>query len=141
MAVQTASPDDYPGASLAEKFTVFTASMDKLAVPKMSKVDQLHPVWQFSNGKVTLSSTYQGDRSHGGNDGKGEDWIGGPNNENPKQIDYYNWPQLREIQIGQNRPILDQAQKGSLIIAYPGQPDTIVDFKTQTITTNNSVKN
>lgn len=138
VAVQTASPADYPGSSLAEKFAAFTGAMDKLPVPKMSKVDQLHPVWQFSNGKVTLSSTYQGDQRHGGNDGKGEDWIGGPNDENPQQIDYYHWPQLRESFVGSTQPILDQPQKGNLTISNPGHPTVCVDFKTQMIITEGS---
>lgn len=139
VAVQTASPDDYPGTTLAEKFANFKAVMGKLSAPAMVKVDQLHPVWQFSDGIATLSSTYQGDRYHGGNDGKGEDWIGGPNNENPTLIDYYKWPQLHEELLRPDTLLLDQAQGGNITVSFPGTQTVLFDISKSQVTTNAAV--
>ena len=131
VAVQTASPQDFAGASLTDQFQQFTQAMDLMALPKMTKVDTLHPIWQFANGQVTLSNTYQGDRYHGGNDGKGTDWIGGPNDESPTIIDYKNWPQLQQELVGLSTPTISQPQKGNLTVRYPGSPTTVYDLTSQ----------
>jgi hypothetical protein len=135
VAVQTASPRDFPGATLAEQFQHFTQAMDLLALPQMTTVDTLHPIWQFANGQVTLSNTYQGDRYHGGNDGKGDDWIGGPNNESPVKVDYANWPQLQQDLVASSTRTVSQPQKGNLTIRYPGTETTVYDLTTQSDTT------
>jgi hypothetical protein len=134
VAVQTANPADYPGALLPQKFANFKAAMDKLPSPVMSKADVLHPVWQFSDGKVTLSSTYQGDRYHGGNDGKGEDWLGGPNNENPTLIDYYKWPQLHEELLKPATLLLDQVQGGNVTVSFPGTSTVLLNITNSSVT-------
>ncbi len=135
VAVQTAAPKDFEGATLAEQFQKFSRAMDQLALPHMAKVDTLHPIWQFANGQVTLSNTYQGDRYHGGNDGKGDDWIGGPNNENPTRIDYKNWPQLQQEQVGLSAPTVSQPQKGNMTVRFPGTPTTLFDLTSQLAST------
>ncbi len=134
VAVQTSSPERHPGATLAERFAHFRAAMEALPAPTMAVVDRLHPVWRFSDGDVTLSNTYQGDRYHGGNDGLGQDWIGGPRNENPMVIDYAAWPMLRERVLSTGVTLLDQPQGGDLTVSMPGAPTAFYDVSRATLT-------
>jgi Fibronectin type III domain len=139
IAVQTASPDDYAGATLTEKFERFKTAMTMRAAPRMVQVDRLHPVWSFSDGRVTLTNTYQGDRYHGGNDGLGQDWIGGPNNENPTLIEYGDWPMLRERWVTGGAPLIEQAQGGNLAVSFPGAQAAYYDFTRNAVTLGTNV--
>ncbi|MFO0601888.1 MAG: fibronectin type III domain-containing protein [Polyangiales bacterium] len=139
VAVQTASPGDYPGATLAEKFAAFQTAMLRLGPPRMVVVDRLHPVWQFADGRVTLTNTYQGDRYHGGNDGLGQDWIGGPANEDPTVIDYDAWPMLRERWLSGGAPLVDQAQGGNLTVSFPGTETAFYDLRRDVLTVGANV--
>lgn len=141
VAVQTASPDDYPGATLGEKFANFKAAMAARAVPAMVADDLYHPIWQYSDGTVTLTNEYQGDKSHspGPNDGRGQDFIGGPDNANPTLIDYAKWPMLEVAPVSGGPDWAYMPVGGDLNVNFPGTPCAFYDYRNGTEATGANV--
>lgn len=92
VAVEMASPDDFAGAALAERFEAFKDSARGRDPPDVLSRDPYHPVGRYRDLESTLTVQFAGNPRWGFGPrallGAGDDWIGDVIEDRGTAVDY-----------------------------------------------------
>ena len=119
IGVETASPNDFAGKDINEKFDNFVQKYSQIAVPVEIGNDEFHPVFQYVNAKgMTMTSKFAYRTPRGDMSYNYQDWLGLDWGTNKTLVDYRNWPFLSS-QTVQNGTI------GDYLVNIPQSADAV----------------